>query len=303
MATAPQQLTLTLIIDAGVAFMGLMSGGLKEIAPPEMPKIWVILGTIAASGAFFSAKVLVSLNGVQLARNVWLIASMVFVWLAIIWGIVYVLTRAARTIGYQGVTKLAGTDAEYRPNVANNLQNKTRYDLILDAAGKAEDVWTAAALNKSRRLLGILYTLLIAFLAFGLYLGVEAFNPPKAEPTFAEKIAKLEDVHFEFNKSDLSADAADLLNGDAEILKDIFKRFNKATVILEGYCDDRGADEYNFSLGYKRAAVARQGLLAAQIDPQRLKVSSHGNKESGCQPNDESCRQKNRRVHLTAIQN
>ena len=74
-------------------------------------------------------------------------------------------------------------------------------------------------------------------------------------------------------------------------------------MILEGYCDDRGTDEYNFALGYKRADAARQALLSAQIDKEKLAVSSHGKKESACGSNDESCRQKNRRVHLTAIQN
>jgi outer membrane protein OmpA-like peptidoglycan-associated protein len=166
-----------------------------------------------------------------------------------------------------------------------------------------DDVWNAEALNKSRSILGIEYTVFITLLAFGLYLGVEAYNTPTPDPTFAEKIAKLKDVHFEFNKSDLSPDAADLLNSDADILKDIFKQFNGATVILEGYCDDRGTDEYNFALGYKRAEAARQVLLAAQIGKGKLAVSSHGKKESPCQSDDESCGQQYRRVHLTVIQN
>ncbi len=277
MLSTPQPFTIALIFDAGVAFMGLISGGLKEIAPPETPKIWVILGTITASAAFFSAKLLFGLNGVQLSRNVWFGASMVFVWLAITCGIGYILSRFARTITYEGETKLAGSAAEYLEDVTNDPQNngKTRDELLRDAAGVAGDVWTAEALSKSRR----------------------------PDPSFADKIAKLKDVHFELNKSDLSPDAADLLNADAEILKDVFKQFNKATVILEGYCDDRGTDEYNFALGYKRADAARQALLSAQIDKEKLAVSSHGKKESACGSNDESCRQKNRRVHLTAIQN
>ena len=299
MLSTPQPFTIALIFDAGVAFMGLISGGLKEIAPPETPKIWVI------SAAFFSAKLLFGLNGVQLSRNVWFGASMVFVWLAITCGIGYILSRFARTITYEGETKLAGSAAEYLEDVTNDPQNngKTRDELLRDAAGVAGDVWTAEALSKSRRILGIEYTIFITLLAFGLYLGIEAYNTPRPDPSFADKIAKLKDVHFELNKSDLSPDAADLLNADAEILKDVFKQFNKATVILEGYCDDRGTDEYNFALGYKRADAARQALLSAQIDKEKLAVSSHGKKESACGSNDESCRQKNRRVHLTAIQN
>ena len=302
MATIPQPLTLTQILDAGVLFMGLMSGGLKTIAPPEMPKIWVILGTITASGAFFAAKALLALNDVPIPRNLWLVGSVVFVGMAIICAVVYVLKLGVRTITYAGETKLAGTADEYRTDVETT--GKSRKDLMEDATGKVEDIWTEKGLDKSRRCLGICYTLLIGLLAFGLYLGIEALNAAEPPPTFAEEIADLKDVHFELNKSDLSADASAILNADAEILKDVFKQFNKATVILDGYCDDRGTDEYNFVLGYKRAEAAMQALLAAQIDKERLAVSSHGRKEAvSCQPNDKSCHQKNRRVHLWAIQN
>ena len=54
---------------------------------------------------------------------------------------------------------------------------------------------------------------------------------------------------------------------------------------------------------FKRAEAARQALRAAQIDKEKLAVSSHGKKESACPSIDESCRLKNRRVHPTAIQN
>ena len=134
MATGPQQLTLTLIADAGVAFIGILGGMWEKIAPPEMPKFWVILGTITASVAFFSVKVLLGLSGVPVSRNVWLVSALAFVLLAIIFGFAYVLTYSIRTITYNGERKLAGTAAEYRPNVATNLQGRTRDRLLSDAA-------------------------------------------------------------------------------------------------------------------------------------------------------------------------
>jgi outer membrane protein OmpA-like peptidoglycan-associated protein len=305
MAAVSEQLTLTLIFDAGVAFMAAISGGFKSIAPPEIPKIWVLLGTIAASAAFFSAKLLYALEGVPLSRNSWLAACMAFVWAAFVLGIVYVLTRIARTVTYGGETKLAGSPAEYLPQVAADPQNvgKSRDDLVRDAAGVVEHVWPPRALARSRTILGIEYTLFIALLALGLYLGIEAFNAPKPVPTFAERVAKLLDVHFALGKSDLGADAEAILKADAEILSDVFKQFDKATVIVEGYCDDRGTDEYNFVLGYERAEATRNALVGAGIDPKRLTVVSHGKRESTCASHDESCRRQQRRVHLVAVQN
>ncbi len=303
MAAVPEPLTLKPIFDAGVAFMGLMSGGLKSIAPPDIPKIWVVVGTIAASAAFFSAKLLFA--GVPLTRNWWFAASVVFVWAAVIVGIVYVLTRRARTLIYEGETKLAGSSEEYLPNVANDPQNqgKTREDLVRDAAGVVEHVWPPHALAKSRTILGVEYTLFIALLALGLYLGIEAFAAPNPLPTFAEKVAKLRDVHFALAQNDLSADAEAVLRADADILSDVFNQFARTTVIVEGHCDDRGTDEYNFVLGYQRAEEVRNALLDAGIDRNRLTVSSHGKKESTCAPDDESCRRKQRRVHLTVVRN
>jgi outer membrane protein OmpA-like peptidoglycan-associated protein len=300
MAAVPEPLTLTLVFDAGVAFMAAISGAFKTIAPPEMPKVWVILGTIVASAAFFSAKLLLGLTDVPLSRNFWLLAAFIVVWPAVVCLLVYVLMRGARTITYEGETKLAGTETEYRPDVA---KNKTPDDLLHDATGDVRRVWTAEGLNRSRRRLGISYTLFIALLASAFYLGLEALNAPKAEASLADKIAKLRDIHFELDRSDLSWDAVEILNADANILKDVFKRFDRATVLLEGYCDDRGSDEYNFVLGYKRAEAARQALIAVQIGKDKLKVSSQGRKAALCQPNDESCRRKNRGVHLMVLEN
>ena len=283
--------------------MGVMSGGFKTIAPPEMPKIWVILGTIVASAAFFSAKLLLGLSDVPLTRNFWLLAAFAIVWPSVVCLLIYILMRGTRTITYEGETILAGTAAEYRPEVANDLQGRHRDVLLRDAAGDVRRVWTDEGLNRSRFRLGVCYTLFIALLASALYLGIEALKAPKADATIADKIAKLMDIHFDRDQSDLRGDAAYNLNSDAEIINGLFKQNDKASIILEGYCDDRGSDDRNLILGYKRAEAARQALLAAHIDKDKIKVSSHGRNEAAlCQPSDGDCHQKNRRVHITVVQ-
>jgi outer membrane protein OmpA-like peptidoglycan-associated protein len=305
MAPAPEQFSLKVIFEAGVAFMGVMSGSLKEIAPPEVPKIWVTIGTLTASAAFFSAKLLASVNNFPPSRETWFDCSMFIVWVAVICGIVYILTRLDRTIQWEGETKLAGTVAEIRQDVAEDPQNdgKTPEALLFDAAGVVGDIWPKEALNRSRRILGTEYALFIALLSLGLCLGIEAYNTPKPDPDFADQVAKLRDVHFVLDKTDLGPDAADLLHADAGILKDAFKQFSRATVNLEGYCDDVGTDAYNFALAWKRAEAVKQALVADGIDSKKMTISSHGKMESPCQKGDEACREKNRRVHLLAIQN
>jgi outer membrane protein OmpA-like peptidoglycan-associated protein len=303
MATLPEPLTLPHVLDAGVAVMSAASGALKTIAPPDKSIQWSILATFVASIAFLSAKLLLGLTDLRLTRNFWLVTAIVAGLAAIISGRVYFLTRSARTLPYPGGAKVVGTENEYLPRVAADLQNRTREKLLEDAAGKVEEVWTGEGLARSRRRLATGYIFFVGLLAFALYLGIEALNAPKAEPSFADKIANLKDIHFDVDQANLSGDAAQLLNADADILKDVLKQFPKATVILEGYCDDRGNDDYNFALGYKRAEAARQALVAAQIGKDKLTLTSHGRKDAACPPKDEACHQRNRRVHLTVIQN
>ncbi len=47
-------------------------------------------------------------------------------------------------------------------------------------------------------------------------------------------------------------------------------------VRIEGHCDDRGSDEYNLSLGERRAQSVKAFLVSLGIEPQRLKTISYG---------------------------
>ena len=45
---------------------------------------------------------------------------------------------------------------------------------------------------------------------------------------------------------------------------------------VAGNCDERGSDEYNLSLGNRRAISARMYLVGHGIDPSRIEVVSYG---------------------------
>jgi len=49
-----------------------------------------------------------------------------------------------------------------------------------------------------------------------------------------------------------------------------------ATLLVEGNCDERGTEEYNRSLGERRALAARAALAPMGIDPQRVSTVSYG---------------------------
>ena len=106
--------------------------------------------------------------------------------------------------------------------------------------------------------------------------------------------AKLKDIHFNFDKSDLESSAKPVLND----LVNILTKHPKLKVIVEGNCDDRGTREYNMALADKRASVAKQYLISAGIPSARVDTVSYGKEKPLCTQSTEECWTKNRRDHF-----
>jgi peptidoglycan-associated lipoprotein len=79
-------------------------------------------------------------------------------------------------------------------------------------------------------------------------------------------------IHFEFDRSTLSAEARAALQANAAYLKSR----PGTRVRVEGHTDERGTSEYNLALGERRAKSAYQYLVDLGIDPRRLDVVSYG---------------------------
>jgi len=126
--------------------------------------------------------------------------------------------------------------------------------------------------------------------------------PPAAtQPTVSldQRISSdLQDVYFDYDKSDVRGDARDVLNRNVTALKSILADFPSSTIVLEGHCDERGSAEYNLGLGDRRSSSVKEFLVQLGIPDNRLKTISYGKERPVCNESDESCWQKNRRVHF-----
>jgi peptidoglycan-associated lipoprotein len=71
-----------------------------------------------------------------------------------------------------------------------------------------------------------------------------------------------------------------------------------AKVAIEGHCDERGSSEYNLALGERRARVARDFLVAAGIETNRISTISFGKERPFVLGHDESAWKWNRRAHF-----
>lgn len=73
-------------------------------------------------------------------------------------------------------------------------------------------------------------------------------------------------------------------------------KYPKDKLLIEGHCDERGTSEYNLALGERRAAKARDFLVAQGISPDRLKIISYGKERPAILGTGEEAWAQNRRV-------
>jgi peptidoglycan-associated lipoprotein len=104
--------------------------------------------------------------------------------------------------------------------------------------------------------------------------------------------ADVQDIFFDYDKYDLRGDAQAPLAQDAKYLLS----HPNEKILIGGFCDERGSNEYNLALGQNRANSARKVLMDAGIAASRIRVISYGKEKPFCTQSTEACWQKNRRA-------
>jgi len=129
---------------------------------------------------------------------------------------------------------------------------------------------------------------------------VEKVEPPP--PVVQQQTQKasapaltFESVYFDFDKSDLSKAARDVLTKNAELA---LKADAGTKIQVEGHCDERGSAEYNLALGERRAKSSMQYLITLGVKADRLAVISYGKEKPAVQGSDEAAWSKNRRAEF-----
>lgn len=101
-------------------------------------------------------------------------------------------------------------------------------------------------------------------------------------------------VYFDFDKSNIRPEFSAAIKANAQRLIS-----TKATLVVEGHCDERGTTEYNLALGQKRAEALRQALVAEGVPAAQLKTISYGKEQPIDPGHTETAWAKNRRAILT----
>lgn len=112
----------------------------------------------------------------------------------------------------------------------------------------------------------------------------------------------VQDAFFDYDQSTIRDDARSALTRDADVLKGLFNDYPSATIVVEGHADERGSAEYNLGLADRRAQAAKEFLVQLGVNGDKLKPVSYGKERPQCTESNETCWQKNRRVHFSAGQ-
>ena len=126
---------------------------------------------------------------------------------------------------------------------------------------------------------------------------IPAEAPVKPKPAAAVETG-IKDIFFDFDNATIRSDQMPVLQQDFTYLK----AHPQVKVTVEGYCDERGTEEYNLALGQRRAEAVKQDLVAEGIAADRINTISYGKDKPFAPGHDESAWRLNRRDHFAMAQ-
>lgn len=104
-------------------------------------------------------------------------------------------------------------------------------------------------------------------------------------------------IHFDYDKAIVKASEV----GKLQPVIAALKASPQNKLLIEGHCDERGTEEYNRTLGERRALSIRERLAKAGISPDRLRTMTYGEDKPAVLGHDEAAWRQNRRGELVLL--
>lgn len=103
-------------------------------------------------------------------------------------------------------------------------------------------------------------------------------------------------VYFAFDSTSVGADQASKVMSVAQAVRGTGK-----TIIVAGFTDDRGTEEYNRALGERRALAVREALIAKGVSGSKIQTVSFGKEMPADPASNEAAWAKNRRAEFGIV--
>jgi len=116
----------------------------------------------------------------------------------------------------------------------------------------------------------------------------------------ADQPFKRDTVYFDYDKSVVKASEVSKVERVASGMKS--SRGAGKAIRIEGHCDERGTEEYNRSLGERRALAIREKLVSLGLDPQMIDTISYGEDRPVDPGHTEAAWSKNRRGEFVLLE-
>ncbi len=107
------------------------------------------------------------------------------------------------------------------------------------------------------------------------------------------------DVFFEFDSAEISEEAMEIIDRNIAVFEKNKDRIK--FILVFGFCDTRGTEEYNLSLGKKRADEIKRYMIGKGVSPDMLHSISKGETEIWQEGTSEEAYSRNRRGHFLAL--
>lgn len=117
--------------------------------------------------------------------------------------------------------------------------------------------------------------------------------PPPPSPSM-EEVYQLSDIFFDFDRAEIRPDAIPVLLENIEQIK----KEPELNIVIQGYADIRGTDEYNKRLAKRRADATKRFLIRHGINHRRITAISEGETFRFATGTTEEEYQLNRRSHF-----
>ena len=108
---------------------------------------------------------------------------------------------------------------------------------------------------------------------------------------------KAQTIYFDYDKSAIKASE----QGKLEDVAAYMKSHGDVALRTEGNCDERGTEEYNRSLGERRALAAREYLVKLGVDATRIDTVTYGEDKPVDPGHNEEAWSKNRRDDFVVL--
>ena len=116
---------------------------------------------------------------------------------------------------------------------------------------------------------------------------------------FPEKVVNSpSNIYFDFDSAVLQVQAREKL----QIIAAWLSQNPDTKIRIEGNCDERGSEEYNLTLGERRAVTAKNYLVSLGISPKNLVTISFGEENPADPGHNEAAWEKNRRDEFNIVE-